>query len=156
ADATQDFLDSPENASGTDSSDFAELTDDVATQDVAPPGVNKAPSFSPIANRAGLVGVPASLTIQNVTAGSGETQTLTFTATSSATGVVPNPSVSGSGSSRTLSFTPASAGTATITVRVQDDGGTANGGVDTYTSTFVVTVTAPAAPAITSSPITIA
>ncbi len=44
----------------------------------------------------------------------------------------------------TLTFTPAanSYGSATVTVIAQDDGGTANGGVDKATNTFTITVTA--------------
>jgi hypothetical protein len=42
----------------------------------------------------------------------------------------------------TLSYTPAANGSATITIDLQDNGGTANGGVDTSpTQTFVITVT---------------
>ena len=46
------------------------------------------------------------------------------------------------GNSGTLAFTPATgqSGTATITVGVQDNGGTANGGVDRGTSTFTIAV----------------
>ncbi|MEN9574272.1 MAG: Hemolysin, plasmid [Verrucomicrobiota bacterium] len=44
----------------------------------------------------------------------------------------------------TLTFTPAANanGSATVTVIAQDDGGTANGGVDKATNTFTITVTA--------------
>jgi hypothetical protein len=42
----------------------------------------------------------------------------------------------------TLTFTPVANafGSATVTVTLQDDGGTDNGGVDTTTKTFVITV----------------
>ena len=42
----------------------------------------------------------------------------------------------------TLTFTPAANafGTATVTVIVHDNGGTANGGVDSVTNTFTVTI----------------
>jgi len=48
-----------------------------------------------------------------------------------------NPNTTGS-----LSFTPVAniSGSATITVTVKDNGGTANGGVDTFVMTFLVTV----------------
>lgn len=74
------------------------------------------------------------------------TQVLTVTATSSNATVIPNPTVTYTSPDATgsLSFTPVAnqSGTATITVTVQDDGGTANAGVDTVTRTFTITVTA--------------
>ena len=49
------------------------------------------------------------------------------------------PTINGSG---TLSYTPADSGggVANVTVKVQDNGGTANGGVDTTTQTFTITI----------------
>lgn len=81
------------------------------------------------------------VTITGVTAVE-EDQTVSFTATSSNPTVVPNPIVSGSGSTRTLTFTPAAHrfGTATITVTATDDGGTWNGGVNTFSQSFTMTV----------------
>ena len=70
-------------------------------------------------------------------------QTVTVAAVSDNTALVPNPTVQyTSGSTGTLKFTPAAntSGTATITVTVTDDGGTANGGVDTFIRTFTITV----------------
>lgn len=70
-------------------------------------------------------------------------QTLTVTATSDNTSVIPNPTVTyTTGATGSLSFTPAANahGTATITLTIKDNGGTANGGVDTVVKTFVVTV----------------
>ncbi|MBI2917309.1 MAG: tandem-95 repeat protein [Chloroflexi bacterium] len=50
------------------------------------------------------------------------------------------PSIAANG---TLTYTPAAAGTATVTVQLHDDGGTANGGVDTSAAqTFTITITA--------------
>ena len=73
-------------------------------------------------------------------------QNLTVTAvTTTNPALIPNITVNFTGgSSGTLEFTPASnaSGTATITVTVQDDGGTANGGVNTTTRTFEVNVAA--------------
>lgn len=53
-------------------------------------------------------------------------------------------SVSGTGSTGTLSYLVKAGanGTATVTVTVNDGGGTDNGGVDTYSRTFVITVSA--------------
>ncbi|MFS8085237.1 MAG: hypothetical protein ACMG6H_06370, partial [Acidobacteriota bacterium] len=71
-------------------------------------------------------------------------QTLTITATSNNTALIPNPTVSYTNPNTTgsLSFTPVAnvSGSALITVTVKDNGGTANGGVDTFVRTFTVTV----------------
>jgi hypothetical protein len=81
--------------------------------------------------------------LTGITAGGGETQTLTVTASSNNTALI-NPSVTytSPNSTGTLTFTPAanSFGTATITVTVMDNGGTQNGGVDTTSVHFTVTV----------------
>src|SRR5205807_675756 len=78
-------------------------------------------------------------------AGSGETQNLTVTATSSNPALIPDPSIiyTSPNSTGSLHYTPVAnqSGSAVITVKVQDDGGTANGGVDTITRTFSVSVT---------------
>jgi YD repeat-containing protein len=52
--------------------------------------------------------------------------------------------ITGSGAARTLSFTPVddANGTVTITVTAQDDGGTADGGVDSFQRSFTISVTA--------------
>ena len=73
-------------------------------------------------------------------------QTLTITATSSNPSLIPDPTVNypSPNATGTLTFTSVTnmLGTATITVVVQDNGGTANGGVDSVTNTFTVTVLA--------------
>jgi CSLREA domain-containing protein len=73
-------------------------------------------------------------------------QNLTVTAASNNTAVIPNPTVTYSSPNPTgsISFTPVpnANGSAMITVTVKDDGGTANGGVDTFVRTFIVTVNA--------------
>jgi len=83
------------------------------------------------------------INLTGITAGGGETQNLTVTASSNNTSLV-NPSITytSPNSTGTLMFTPAanSFGTATITVTVMDDGGTKNGGVDTTSVQFTVTV----------------
>jgi len=60
--------------------------------------------------------------------------------------VIPNPTVSYTSPNTTglISFTPLpdANGSAMITVTVKDDGGTLNGGVDTFVRTFIVTVNA--------------
>src|SRR5262249_30637946 len=71
-------------------------------------------------------------------------QTLTITATSSDPTVIPNPTVNytSPNAAGTLTFTPVlnAFGSSTVTVIVQDDGGTANGGIDSVTNIFTVTV----------------
>ena len=73
-------------------------------------------------------------------------QTLTVTAGSSNTALIPNPTVTYTSPNTTgsISFTPVpnANGSAMITVTVKDDGGTLNGGVDTFVRTFIVTVNA--------------
>ena len=105
-------------------------------------------------NDAPTINTPSNVTINEnagqqtvnltgITAGGGETQTLTVTASSNNTALI-NPSVTytSPNSTGTLTFTPAanSFGTATITVTVMDNGGTLNGGVDTTSVQFTVTV----------------
>jgi hypothetical protein len=70
-----------------------------------------------------------------------------ITATSDNTGLMPNPTViyTPGNTTGTLSFAPvanSNGGPVTITVVVNDNGGTANGGVDSKTNTFQVTVNA--------------
>ncbi|MDO8630806.1 MAG: Ig-like domain-containing protein, partial [Phycisphaerales bacterium] len=69
---------------------------------------------------------------------------LTITATSSNPGLIPNPAVSYTSpqAAGTLTLTPVANanGTATITVVASDDGATGNGGVNSATRTFTVTV----------------
>ena len=71
-------------------------------------------------------------------------QTLTFTATSSEPAIVPNPTITpdATGGTGTLTYAPAANanGSVTITVTVQDDGGVANGGVDSLETTFPILV----------------
>ena len=75
------------------------------------------------------------------------TQTLTVTAVSDNPGLIPNPTVTYTSPDTTgsLSFTPVAnqSGTANITVTLMDNGGTLNGGMDTFTQTFPVFVSAP-------------
>ena len=82
--------------------------------------------------------------LTGITAGGGETQTLKVTASSNNTSLIATPTITytSPNSTGTLTFTPAANtfGTATITVTVMDNGGTLNGGVDTTSVQFTVTV----------------
>ncbi len=111
--------------------------------------VNDAPTLSAIANPAAILeDAPGMQTIDlsGISTGSvNESQVLTITAASDNPALIATPSIAytSPGGTGLLSYAPAAnmSGTATITVRVQDDGGTANGGVDAVTQTFTVTVT---------------
>jgi hypothetical protein len=108
---------------------------------------NDAPTLDPIPNPPAVLEdrPPFTVPLSGITSGAGESQSLTVTATSSDPTLVPNPTVSYTSPSATgsLSIAPAAnrAGTATITVTVRDNGGMANGGNDTFTRTFNVSVT---------------
>lgn len=88
---------------------------------------------------------PQIVNLSGLSAGFDETQHLTVTATSGNPSLLPDPTVTYNDGDTTgsLSFTPLAnaSGTATITVTVQDDGGEDDGGLDTLSRTFVVTVT---------------
>ncbi|MGA7499177.1 MAG: Ig-like domain-containing protein [Isosphaeraceae bacterium] len=105
-------------------------------------------------NDAPTINTPSNVTINEnagqqtvnltgITTGGGETQTLMVTASSNNTALIdPTVTYTSPNSTGTLTFTPAanSFGTATITVTVMDNGGTKNGGVDTMSVQFTVTV----------------
>ncbi|MBS0630910.1 MAG: tandem-95 repeat protein [Verrucomicrobia bacterium] len=122
--------------------------------------VNDPPTLDPIADPAAIRANSGQqvIALTGISAGYLESQHLTVTAVSDNTALIPNPSVSytSPAATGTLRYTPVAhaSGTAHITVTVQDDGGTANGGVDTFTQTFTVTVSSgPApAPALTIAP----
>jgi hypothetical protein len=104
---------------------------------------NQAPTFDTITNQTVNEDSGATaIMITNISAVEASQTITSVTASSSNTALIPNPPVVGSGASRTLTFTPAADafGTTTITVTVQDDGGTANGGVNTLSRMFTVTV----------------
>ena len=108
--------------------------------------VNDAPTLDAISDPVAICEDAAAQTanLSGITAGGDESQTLQVTATSSNPALIPNPTVTYTSPNTTgsLSYQPAAgqSGTATITVTVTDDGGTANGGVNTVSRTFTVTV----------------
>src|SRR5438034_1240946 len=72
------------------------------------------------------------------------TQTLTITATSDNPSLIPDPTVNytNPAAGGNLTFAPVANqfGSATITVVVQDNGGSANGGIDSLTNSLTITV----------------
>ena len=89
---------------------------------------------------------PESVLLTGIGAGPGDTgQSLTITATSSNPNVIASPTVYYTSPATTgaVAFTPVpgASGSTTITVTVTDNGGTANGGVNSISQSFVVAVT---------------
>jgi hypothetical protein len=125
---------------GTADSNVASVSIDIAS-------INDAPSFSKGANQTVAEDAsPQTVTgwATSILAGPADeaSQTVDFVVSNSNTAlfaVVPAVAADG-----TLSYTPAANanGSASVTVQLHDDGGTANGGVDTSTAqTFTITVT---------------
>lgn len=117
------------------------------TANVTP--VNDPPSFvkgadQTVNNDAGPQSVPgwATAISSGPTNESAQTVSFSVAANSNTALFSAQPAVASNG---TLTFTPAvgAVGTATITLRAQDSGGTANGGNDSSTQTFTITVNAP-------------
>ena len=109
-------------------------------------GVNDVPSFikgsdQSVNEDAGAQTVSGWATAISAGSANESGQTLTFLVTNDNTGLFSTqPSIDASGN---LTYTPAAnaSGVATVTVKLQDNGGTANGGVDTSVEqTFTVTV----------------
>jgi hypothetical protein len=111
-----------------------------ATATITVNNVNDAPTLDAISDLTINEDDPQqTVNFSGITSGPFETQTLTITATSNNTGLIPNPAVTYSSPNATgsLTFTPVAnqSGSAIITV-------TANGGVETVSRTFTVTVNA--------------
>jgi len=120
-----------------------------ANFDITVTAVNDAPSFTKGADEtvledAGAQSVSGWATALSTGPADESVQTLSFNITGNTNSALfsAGPAIASDG---TLTYTPAADanGTATITVTVQDDGGTANGGIDTSASAdFDITVTA--------------
>src|SRR6185436_8920090 len=111
--------------------------------------VNDPPAFTKGADQAVLENAGAQTVVNFVSAISpgpadeaAQTVTLSVSGNTNAALFSAGPAFTGSGATRNLTYTPAanSCGTATITAQAQDNGGTANGGVDTSTQTFMMNV----------------
>jgi hypothetical protein len=110
--------------------------------------VNSPPTLDTITNVTFLENwQPQVVNLSGITPGpaNDSAQTVTITATSSNPSLILNPTVNYSNPdiTGTLTLTPATTnvfGTSTITVIVRDNGGTDNGGVDSVTNTFLVSL----------------
>ena len=111
--------------------------------------VNDAPTLTAITDRAAILEDATLQTVSLAGIGKGATnesaQILAVTASSDNTALIPNPTVvyTPSGTTGSITYTPVAnmSGTANVTVTVTDDGDTLNSGVNTFSRTFLVTVT---------------
>ncbi|SMD11706.1 MBG domain-containing protein [Pedobacter nyackensis] len=105
--------------------------------------VNEAPTLAAIASQAICYATTTqSLPLTGISAGP-ETNQSTTLSVSSNSSLIENLNVSANGGLGNLTYrikAGAVSGTATITVTVKDNGGTANGGTDTFSRAFVITV----------------
>jgi gliding motility-associated-like protein len=108
--------------------------------------INDAPSFGAIANQRVLEnGIPAVVTITNISKGPGENdQQLTFIATSGNTNIIPQPTIiyDPATSSARLTYTliPNASGVVTITIVAVDNGSSVAPNMNTYSSSFQIDV----------------
>ena len=116
--------------------------------------VNEIPALDAVTNQVlCYTSAKQDISLTGISSGPETAQTTTVTAISS-TDLIQNISVTKNGAANaTLSYRikDGAAGTATITVTVKDNGGTANGGTDTYTRSFTITVNALPVIAITAN-----
>ena len=113
--------------------------------------VNRPPTLNPVPQQALYDGVaPAPVLLTGISPGPATEFAQSVTnviATSSDVALVPHPSVTYSAGDTsavlTLTAVPGAVGVATVTVVVRDNGGTAGGGVDRTTNTFLVSVNVP-------------
>ncbi|WEK20473.1 MAG: YDG domain-containing protein [Candidatus Pedobacter colombiensis] len=108
--------------------------------------VNEPPTLSAIANQTiCFTTTGQTVALSGISPGPETTQTTTLSVSSNNAGLFESLIVTGTGSTGTVNYRLKAgmlAGTATVTVTVKDNGGTANGGIDTYSRTFIITVNA--------------
>jgi gliding motility-associated-like protein len=116
--------------------------------------VNEQPTLNTINNTAVCYTTNAQkIALSGITAGAETTQTVTATVSSNNAAMFNTLSIgslSNGNADLNYTLTNNATGTATITVTVTDNGGTANGGVNTISKTFTITVNALPATTITS------
>jgi gliding motility-associated-like protein len=108
------------------------------------PTINSAPTLSTIANQVICYTAAAqSIALSGITAGSETGQTTTLSISSSNSTLLSALSITTSNNGTgVITFTPINpaGGIATITVTVKDNGGTSNGGIDTFSRIFTITI----------------
>ncbi len=116
--------------------------------------VNEAPTLAAVSDQAICFTTSAqTVALSGISAGPETAQTTALSVSSNNAALFESLTVSGSGATGTLNYrikAGALAGTAVVTVTVKDNGGTANGGVDSYSRTFMLTVNALPVVAISS------
>jgi len=136
-----------DNVAGISATWFSTVLSNAAS--IYTPGVqpNDAPTIVQLDDQTVLEDAPATtVTLTGITPGDADDagQTLTITAVSDTPEVLPNPTVQYTSPNTTaqliLQPVPNIYGSAVVTVTVKDNGGTANGGKDTTTMTFNVSV----------------
>lgn len=134
---------------GYNASDGQAYAATAATVNINIVSINDQPTLTAIPNPSAILEDAGEQTVNlaGISEGAANetSQTLTITATSDNVALIPNPvtvDYTEGAATGVIRYTPeANAfGTAVITVRVQDSGGTANGGVDTLERTFTVVV----------------
>lgn len=105
--------------------------------------VNEAPTLAAIADQTlCYTSTSQNISLTGISAGPETAQTTTLSYTNSNANLLQNLSINQTGATGNFSYRIKNGayGTATITVTVKDNGGVENGGVDTYTRSFVITV----------------
>lgn len=108
--------------------------------------VNESPTLEAVANQVICFTTSAqTIRLTGISAGPESGQTTVLSVASNNADLFEDLTVAGSGATGAINYrikSGAVAGTAVVTITVKDNGGTANGGVDTYSKTFVITVNA--------------
>ncbi|WP_316840693.1 MBG domain-containing protein [Pedobacter gandavensis] len=107
--------------------------------------VNEIPTLDAIANKTICYTTTGqTIDLTGISAGPDAGQNTMVTVTGSNAALLQSLTVGSGGSTGTISYRVknGASGTSTITVTVKDNGGTDNGGIDTYSRTFVLTVNA--------------
>ncbi|MNX58043.1 hypothetical protein D3C86_888720 [compost metagenome] len=123
------------------------------TFSIALSDVNEIPTLAAISNQTICYSrTTQTVALTGISAGPETAQTTALSVSSSNANLFESLTVTGTGANGTLSYKAANgaSGTATIIVTVKDNGGVANGGIDTYSRTFVITINALPVVAISS------